>query len=154
MDADCFSQFPYARLSSQDSLFSFKICSYGYAYPQAVDPYDRDWHKNHLLLTLPAFKAEIDDIILEGHLIKTIIKDWLSFSALLEKEVTFEPTEPYFGLTFRFMSQRKMIEVDGYVQYPVGTGAVLKFETETDLTYIDQFINGLENMLKTFPAIS
>jgi hypothetical protein len=116
-------------------------------------PYDRDWHINHLLLTLPAFKEEIDDIILEGHLIKTFIKDLLSFSALLEKEVTFEPTEPYFGLTFRFMSQRKMIEVDGYVQYPVGTGAVLKFEMETDLTYIDQFINGLENMLKTFPAI-
>jgi hypothetical protein len=89
MEADCFSKFPYAQLSSQDGLFSFKICSYGYAYPQADEPYDRDWHKNHLLLTLLAFKAEIYDIILEGHLIKTFIKHLRSFSYLQEPEVAF-----------------------------------------------------------------
>lgn len=154
MKIDYFSQFPYAQLRSQDGMTSFKICTYNYAYPQADTTDDADWHRNYLIITIPAFKAEIDEVILEGNLIKYYIEELRAFSDLQKKEVIFEPTEPYFGLTLSFLSKRrKNVGVEGYVQYPVGTGAVLQFEFETDLTYVDEFIKGLETIVTKFPAI-
>lgn len=35
----------------------------------------------------------------------------------------------------------------------VGIGAVLQFEFETDLANVVRFMNGLEDILATFPAI-
>ncbi|WP_443146796.1 WapI family immunity protein [Paenisporosarcina sp. TG-14] len=46
---------------------------------------------------------------------------------------------------------RKKINVSGYVQYPVGHGSELKFEFETDLTYVEKFLSGLKKILKEFP---
>ena len=44
----------------------------------------------------------------------------------------------------------KKVAVKGRVQYPVGYGAKLDFEFETDLTYVDQFIHGIETILGMF----
>lgn len=153
MKTDYFSQFPHAHLVSKDGTATFKICTYNYAYPEADNTYDADWHRNYLIFTLPAFKAEIDEIILEGTILKYFIKELRAFSELKRKEVLFEPTEPYFGLTFSFLSGKKNVGVEGYVQYPVGIGAILQFEFETDLTDVVRFMNGLEDILATFPAI-
>ncbi|MCO7124363.1 hypothetical protein NIE88_01020 [Sporolactobacillus shoreicorticis] len=149
-----FSKFPCAQLRSQDGRTVLSICSYGYAYPNANDPYDRDWHKNYLLLMLPGFKAEIDEIILEGHSLRNWINELRAFSALKTEKIFFEPTDPYFSLTFRFLSRRKNVCAEGYVQYPIADGAVLRFELETDLTFIDSFIAGLETILHVFPEQS
>lgn len=86
MKNDYFSQFPFAELRSQDGMTSFKICSYKYAYPQADDPQDADWHRNYLILTIPAFKAEIDEVIFEGWLIKYYLQELRSFSVLRKKK--------------------------------------------------------------------
>ncbi|PWA09020.1 hypothetical protein DCC39_13715 [Pueribacillus theae] len=154
MKTDYFSQFPHAHLVSKDGTASFKICTYNYAYPEADNIYDADWHRNYLIFTLPAFKAEIDEIMLEGNLLTYYIEELRAFTALKINEVFFEPTEPYFGLTFSFLSKRKKrIGVEGYVQYPVGIGAVLQFEFETGVTDVVRFINGLEDILAAFPAI-
>jgi hypothetical protein len=45
----------------------------------------------------------------------------------------------------------KKIAVKGWLQYPVGYGAKLNFEFETDLTHVDQFIHGIEDILVRFP---
>lgn len=49
------------------------------------------------------------------------------------------------------MNGRKNVSVDGFIQYPAGCGTELKFEFETDLTYIDAFIQGLESILIQYP---
>ncbi|MBY6036686.1 hypothetical protein KUV80_08480 [Fictibacillus nanhaiensis] len=153
MKKDYYLDFPFAELKSQDGSFSLKIYSYDYAYPHAIHKFDRDWHKNHLILSMPAFKAEIDEVMFEGTLLEYFIEELVAFSALKKKEVNIKPTEPYFGLTFS-VDKRKKVNVNGYVQYPVGWGAELQFEIETDLTYVDEFIRGLKSILKNFPSIS
>jgi hypothetical protein len=147
-----FSKFPFAELRSQDGASCFKISTYSYAYPDADNEYDADWHRNYLLLTIPAFRAEIDEVILEGRLLSYYLDQLREFSALRKDKVEFEPTEPYFGLSLSLNSRKKVL-VNGYVQYPVGIGAKLEFEFETDLTYVDKFITGVESILKQYPAM-
>ncbi|MBZ6487709.1 WapI family immunity protein [Priestia aryabhattai] len=151
MEQNYFSNYPFAELSAQDGLSCLKICTYAYAYPEADNIHDADWHKNYLTFNIPAFKAEIDEVILEGRTIKYYLNELKKFSALKQKKVLFEPTEPYFGFTLT-MNGRKNVSVDGFIQYPAGWGTELKFEFETDLTYIDAFIQGLESILIQYPV--
>lgn len=146
-----FSIYPYAVLQSQDGLFCFKICTYDYAYPDANYTYDADWHRNYLYATMPAFKAEINDIMLEGQLVSHYINNLEKFLNLQTKEVLFAPTEPFFELTFS-LNERKKVDVHGYIQYPVGTGSELQFEFETDITYIEIFHRGLQAIINKFPV--
>ncbi|WP_017378793.1 hypothetical protein [Paenisporosarcina sp. TG-14] len=76
---DCLKDYPYAKLTSQDRLFHFKICFYYYTYPEPEDEHDADWHITYLYLTIPAFKAEINDVMLEGKLIEYFIREFEKF---------------------------------------------------------------------------
>ncbi|MDY7224636.1 hypothetical protein P4475_11420 [Halalkalibacterium halodurans] len=143
--------FPFAELMSQDGLHCFRIGSYGYAYPEADNEYDADWHRNPLSFTLPGFKVAFDEIILSGGVVEDFVAELKQFRALAINEAVFDPIEPFFQLTFSF-NQLKKVVVSGYVEYPVGEGAQLQFEFETDLTYVDQFAAGLKEMLQRFPV--
>lgn len=146
-----FSKFPFAEIRSADGTSSLKICTYSYAYPDAKNDYDADWHRNFLLVTVPSIKAEIDEVILVGHLLNDYLDQFREFSSEKRLTVDFEPTEPYFGLSISLDSRKKVI-VNGYVQYPVGYGTKLEFEFDTDLTHVDKFTNGIESILKDYPA--
>jgi hypothetical protein len=146
-----FSKFPFAELRSQDGASCFKISTYSYAYPDADNEYDADWHQNYLLLTIPAFRAEINEIIINGCFLSNCLEQLREFSTLGKSKIEIEPLEPYFGLFFSF-NARKNVIINGYIQYPIGNGATLEFEFETDLTYVDKFIHGIESILKQFPA--
>ncbi|TRZ39771.1 hypothetical protein CEQ21_02150 [Niallia circulans] len=151
MKIDYFLEFPYAELRSQDGKSYFKICSYANAYSDADNINDLDWHRNFMILHIPGFKAELNEVILEGRLIKFYIQELKSFSAIKKKTVIFEASEPFFELTFT-LDARKKVEIAGVVQIPVGTGNKLQFSYETDLTYVDLFIKGLEDILVKFPV--
>ncbi|MGG4470702.1 hypothetical protein ABER68_21950 [Paenibacillus alvei] len=151
MKDNYFLLFPSAELRSQDGMSSFKICSYDYAYPDADNQYDLDWHKNCLIVTVSGFKAEINEVILEGRLINHYIHELHSFSNHHKKKIIFEPLEPYFELTFK-LNRRKKVDINGCVRYPMDSGTLLQFDFETDLTYVDAFIKGLESILAKFPS--
>ena len=150
-EGEYFSRFPFAELRSDDGTSSFKICTYSYAYPYADNEYDADWHRNLLLCTLPSFKAEIDEVILDGHIVNYHLDHLREFSALKRPIVEIEPTEPYFNFDLSLNSRKKVI-VNGSVQYPAGWGAELRFKFETDLSHVDQFVCGLESILRVFPS--
>jgi len=94
-------------------------------------------------LNLSGFKVEIEDTIIQGMYINQVIKELRDFSDLKIEEADFTPLEPVFELFFSFSSLKKVV-VKGNVNYPVGVGATLDFEFETDLTYMDKFIEGLK----------
>jgi hypothetical protein len=145
-----FSTFPSAEIRSADGGSSLKICTYSYAYPVADNEWDADWHRNYLQFVAPSFRAEIDEVILNGHELNAYLHELREFSALKRLTIDFEPMEPYFELSFALDSRKKVI-VHGNVQYPAGYGTKLEFEFETDLTYVDRFANGIESILKDFP---
>ena len=147
---DYLLKYPYAEIRSQDGLSHFKIYTYGYAFPLHEAGYDSDWQKNYLYLTIPAFKAEVDDVMLQGKLMKSYLAALEKFSKLEIEEAIFEPLEQNFRLIFLLNTFKKVI-VKGYIQYPVGWGAELIFEFETDLTYVDTFLGGIKNILYHYP---
>jgi hypothetical protein len=149
--SEYFFTFPFAEIRSDDGTSSLKICTYSYAYPDADNEYDADWHRNFLLCTLPSFRAEIDEVILDGHTLNHYLGQLREFVDLKRSIVEFEPTEPYFDLNFSLDSRKKVL-VKGVVQYPVGWGAELSFEFETDLSHVEHFISGIESILREFPA--
>ena len=146
-----FANFPCAELCSQDGTSRLRLCSYGYEFPDTTRGSDADWHRNYIALSLPGFRVEINEACLEGRLLTFVVNDLRAFSALRQTRVDFKPTEPYFGLSFSLAPMKKVM-VEGYVQYPVGIGAKLNFAFETDLTYLDKFIEGLQAILAHFPV--
>jgi hypothetical protein len=147
---DYFSRFPFAELRSQDGRSHLKLCSYGYGYPEEKTGNDADWHRNYLILTLPGFRAEIDEVILDGRGLAVLLGELREFSRVQGGTIEFETLEPYLGLSFQFEPTKNVI-VSGYVQYPVGHGPKLSFEFGTDLTYVDKFTEGIQEILKEFP---
>lgn len=146
-----FSKYPYAELESQDGLTRFRICTYSYAYPEITTDYDADWHRNFLSISLPAFCVEIDETIFQGEQLEISIAELKEFTSLKKPVVTVEPLESFFSLEFSFNSKMNVI-VKGIAEYPLGWGARLEYEFETDLTYVDKFISGLECILGAFPV--
>ena len=74
-----------------------------------------------------------------------------NLSALKINEVEFKPTEPYIELKFTLNSQKKVDIKRTIWNVNSNCDATLKYEFETDLTYIDIFINGLKEILVKFP---
>ena len=146
-----FSEFPFAEIRSDDGASSLKICTYSYAYPSADNPHDANWYRNILVCVLPAFKAEIEEVILDGLILSHFLGELHDFITLKKSSVKFEPTEPYFDLELSFNSRKNVI-VKGSVQYPAGWGAELRFELDTNLTYVERFYKELESTLKEFPV--
>lgn len=151
MQVEYFSKHPFTELRSQDGKSKIKFCTYGYAFPDATNPYDADWHKNFLYIKLPSFQVKIDEIILEGRLLQYYQRELVKFSNLTINKVSLEPTESFFGLHLSFDS-RKNVVVTGFAEYPLGEyGAMLEFNFLTDLTFIDKYILGILGILKKFP---
>lgn len=151
MSSDYFKVHPYAELCSQDGKSKIKFCTYGYAFPEATNQYDADWHKNFLYITLPSFRVEIDEIILEGRLLQYYLQKLKEFSKLEIDKVVLDPTEPLFELTLVLKSKGN-VEVSGYARYPLGEyESTLGFSFLTDLTYVDRFILGIKSILNSFP---
>jgi hypothetical protein len=87
----------------------------------------------------------------EGNLLKELLDELIVFSALKTKEVEFIPIEPYLKFTLS-LNSRKKVEVKGTVTNANSEcWATLEYQFETDLTYIDVFINGLKNILEKYP---
>jgi len=150
MNQAIFDQHPSAILSTPNGVQVFKICTTKFAYPDADNVYDADWHWNYLSFTLPAFKAEIEDVILDGQMLQICITELEALTSFRSKKAEIAPNEPYFELEFT-LKRKKRVKVNGYVQYPAGYGATLDFEFITDLTSIVTFLSGLKEILEHFP---
>ena len=147
---DYFSEFPSAEITSQDGQSRLKFCTYGYEFPAMQSGSDADWHRNFFHLVIPAIRVEINEVILTGHGLAHFLDELKALSTQRKQEIDFGPLEAYFRLALSFTPMKK-IAVKGWVQYPVGYGAKLEFEFVTDLTYVDQFISGIEAILVKFP---
>ncbi|WP_445738865.1 hypothetical protein [Niallia sp. FSL R7-0271] len=49
------------------------------------------------------------------------------------------------------LNRRKKVDINGCVRYPMDSTTFLQFDFETDLTYVDVFIKGLESILAKYP---
>lgn len=145
------NKYPYAELVSQDGLTRFSICTYRYAYPEITTDYDADWHRNLLSISLPAFCVEIDEAIFQGEGIEICIAELKEFTCFKKSVVIVEPIESFFSLEFSF-NAKKNVMVKGSAEYPLGWGSRLEYQFETDLSYVDKFISGLEHILGVFPV--
>jgi hypothetical protein len=147
---DYFSRFPFAEIASQDGRSRLKFCTHAYEFPAEDSGSDADWQRNVFHLTIPSIRVEINEVIFTGHGLAFFLDELRALSTRRKPQIDFEPLEPYFGLAFSLIPKEK-IAVKGRVQYPVGYGARLQFEFETDLTHLDKFIHGIEAILKNFP---
>jgi hypothetical protein len=151
MQKDYFSRFPFAELSSQDGNSKIKFCSHGYQFPEEKTGYDADWQRSYLYLSIPCFRAEIDEPMFEGTSLQIFLNELQNLSALKINRVEFKPTEPYIDLKFT-LNSRKKVDIKGSIwNVKLECDATLEFEFETDLTFIDIFISGLKNILAVYP---
>jgi len=155
MSQKYFSQFPTAQIQSNDELTTFRICTYNYAYPNATNTDDADWHRNYVELRFSDFTFKIDEVILEGNTITYYINELRSLINLQNHKVHFEPTEPYFELNFEHGPEESgKVKVKGFVQASVEEGPNVNFEFETSIPLVIKFVQGLEGILKSYPAIT
>ncbi len=146
-----FDDGPHAEIRSDDGESQLAIVSYGYAYPGDLGGWDADWHVNRLTCRVPGFRSEIRETMVLGSELEQHWREMQEFDALARATVAFEPLEPYYQLGFRLTSQKKVL-VQGWIQYPAGWGSQLEFEFETNLTYVAEYIRGLNHILRTYPV--
>lgn len=146
-----FDRYPFAEIRSQDGTSSIKICINGYQYPEIKLGEDADWYNTYIYLEIPGFRAEIDEPMFQAGDLANEIRELHKFSKIDINETSIAPMDEYLHLDFSFNSQKKVV-VDGVLEYPLGWGANLRFSFETDLTYVDQFIQQLENIVELYPS--
>lgn len=145
-----FSRFPFAELRSQNGLYKLKFCTYAYEFPHIHHGDDADWHRNCILLTLPSFRAEMKGVTLfQGGELALFLHQLRRFSALKRKKVEFSPMEGYIRL-LSSLTRSKHVHVQGEILDQDYRGR-LKFDFETDLTYVETFVTGIQRILKGFP---
>jgi hypothetical protein len=144
-----FSEFPTAELLFEGGLSRFKFCSYAYQYPEILKGEDADWQKNQVAFYSSGFQSEFDETCFQGRELKEMATELLEFYNLNRETVELLPIEPHFGLSFSFNPLRKVM-VKGWIQY-LDNSITLKFDLETSLSDLKNFIDGIQSILNRFP---
>lgn len=142
------------KLASRDGLIDLSIESYAYAYPDADNIYDAAWHRNWVGFHTPDQRITFDDIMLDSLLVAHYIPLFESFVAGDVQEIVFAPTEPFISLTVtRRDADGDEVDVRGHLEHPSGgETAELDFAFETSVLKVEQFLQGLREMLSEFPV--
>jgi len=151
MQSNYIANFPHAELSSQDESSKITLCAYSYEFPQVTSGWDADWLKVYFHLCIPGFQIEMDEPMLDVASLKKFADELQALSELRCNAAELFPIEPYILLNLSLSRQKKVI-VDGTVcNMSRQNDAKLKFSFMTDLTYIDAFAKGLQEILEKFP---
>ena len=151
---EIYKSFPFAELKASDGSAKIRIYTYGYEFLKAKDKDDADWYMNYISLYINGVSAEIDEPIIEGRVLMYLLKEIIEFKVLKIYEVDFLFTEPEFGFTLSNKSLTgKNILVSGeMIDFKLNKSNVnVKFEFKTDLSLIENFINGIKRILLEFP---
>jgi hypothetical protein len=152
---DLYRDFPFAELRASDGSARIRIYTYKYQYPEANNKDDADWYMNYISLHINGVAAQIDEPIIEGRVLAFLLKEIIEFKDLKTKEVDFSFTEPEFSFDlFNKMLSDKNILVSGQMMDNKldRSNVNIRFEFITDLSLIENFINGIELILKKFPS--
>lgn len=142
------------KLASRDGLIDLSIESYAYAYPDADNIHDAAWHRNWVGFHAPEHRITFDDIMLDSLLVTHYIPVFESFVAGDVQEIVFAPTEPFVNLTLtKRDADGDEVDVRGHLEHPIGGETEeLDFTFETSVLKVEQFLQGLREMLREFPV--
>lgn len=145
---------PYAELRASDSSARIRIYTYAYEFPNSNNGNDEDWHMNYILLSINGVSAEINEPIIEGHVLNRLLKEVERFRDSKVSEVDFSFIEPEFGFILynNSKSVEKILVKGEMIDVKLnGSESHIHFKFKTDLNMIDIFIKGIKQILKEYP---
>lgn len=141
--------YPYAELGSADRSARIKIYVYNYEFPDSKDSCDADWYMNYISVRLDGVTAKINEPVIEGRVLESLLTEAKAFVRMKTKELHFRFTEPVFIFSLHNKScQKSGLHVTGSV---ITKNTRLGFKFQTDMESVKHFIEGMECIIKEFP---
>lgn len=120
-------------------------------YPNSSDYWDANWVTSKINIKIPGYLVSYDADLRTDEL-RDFAKEIKLMSKLLKGKATLKNLDNYLQIECEMNKTGKIIWI-AETCYPAGDGAVLKFEFESDQSFLADLIKEMENVLSTFPVI-
>ncbi|MGD6831239.1 WapI family immunity protein [Sutcliffiella halmapala] len=120
-------------------------------YPNSSDYWDGNWVKSKIKIEIPGYLVRFDADLRTDEL-----RDFVNEIKLLNRSLkgiaSLKNLDSYLQFECQMGKLGQMLWT-AETCYPAGYGAVLKFEFESDQTFLNRLIRELDDILTHFPVI-
>ncbi|WP_211655442.1 WapI family immunity protein [Planococcus alpniumensis] len=121
------------------------------SYPKSVDFWDANWLDTMIIIKIPGYSAHFD-AQLRADEFRDFHKQLKEMNKRLKRKVELTSMEGVIDVQGRINLLGRIVwKVE--TQYPVGTGAVLTFEFDSDQSFVPPLLKELEGVLTNYPVI-
>jgi hypothetical protein len=120
-------------------------------YPNSSDYWDGNWVTSKINIKIPGYLVNFDANLRTDEL-RDFANEIKLMSKLLKGKATLKNLDNYLHIECEMDKLGKIIWT-AETCYPAGYGAVLKFEFESDQSFLIGLIKELETILTAFPVI-
>lgn len=121
------------------------------SYPEALDFWDANWLDTMITIKIPGYSAHFDAQLRTDEF-REFYKQLKKMDKKLKGKTELTSMEGVIDVQGRINLLGRIVwEVE--TQYPVGTGAVLTFEFDSDQSVVPPLLKELEDVLANYPVI-
>ncbi|AVK97392.1 hypothetical protein FCT18_01850 [Lysinibacillus sphaericus] len=120
-------------------------------YPNSTDYWDANWITSTIKIEIPGYLVQFTADLRTDEL-RDFLAELTMISSDLSGKAMLLNMEDYIQLECQ-MNKMGQLLWSGQTCYPVGNGAVLKFEFKSDQSYLQRLVKEVEDILLVFPVI-
>lgn len=124
---------------------------FGYAYPGSVDYWDGNWLEARVHAKTEGFVADYPLLIRAEEVLAFLEELWPLYEDL-HGEAKFDTLEGQLYLGLKIVDALGHVGVRVEARHPIGTGAELCFDFETDQTFLHGTLREVEEVANAFPV--
>ncbi|TKI63594.1 hypothetical protein FC756_18195 [Lysinibacillus mangiferihumi] len=121
------------------------------SYPNNTDYWNANWITSTIKIEIPGYLVQFTADLRTDEL-RDFLAELTMISSDLSGKAMLLNMEDYIQLECQ-MNKMGQLLWSGQTCYPVGNGAVLKFEFKSDQSYLQRLVKELEDILFVFPVI-
>ncbi|WP_165996194.1 hypothetical protein [Bacillus sp. Cs-700] len=123
----------------------------GRQHPDATDYWDGNWIFSIINIEIPGYSVEFPASLRTDEIF-SFMEELKNLDETLKGKASFKNMEDFIVLEAEVDLTGKVMWT-GETCYPLGTGAVLKFDFESDQSYLKYIIKELKAILEEIPVI-
>lgn len=130
---------------------SFEVLVFGYAYPKQTDYWDGNWLRAHLKAKTEGFQADYS-LFVRAEEIEDFLNQLEPLYSQLQGEAGFWTMESQLCIRMAVADSLGHVKVEVQALNPLGSEACLRFDFETNQTYLFPLLAELREVAGAFPV--
>ena len=130
---------------------SFEVLVFGYAYPEQTDFWDGNWLRARLKAKTEGFRADYP-LFVRAEEVEGFLDQLEPLYGRLRGEAEFRTMESQLGISMAIADPLGHVKVEVEASNPLGSEACLRFDFQTDQTYLLPLLVELREVASAFPV--